>query len=221
MALDPLHAFYCTDAWNALARNCKVESGGVFDISELRAHHKRELTIDNVGDVNISLNPENVEVLCTDCHNAVHARFGYAVGEKHVYVVHGSPYAGKTTYVETVATRNDIVVDLDRIHAAICVSGRRDRPDATKAVAFRLRDLMLDEIRTATRQRRWQDAYIIGGYPDRIDRDAFVRDYGAELVHIATPKAECIRRAVADCEGKAQREAVLGYIEKYWQRFRE
>lgn len=193
----------------------------MFDISELRPHHKVELTLDNIDDVNITLNPDNIEVLCHDCHNAAHKRFGYAVGAKHVYLVYGSPCAGKTTYVNSVATRNDLIVDLDKIHRAICICGLYDKPDATKRVAFNVRDYLLDEVRTATPRRKWQDAYIIGTYPDRIDRDVFVQDYGAELVHIDTSKEECIKRAYQDIERSSIRDAVIGWINAYWERYRE
>ena len=145
MPLDPIHAFYCRKDYLSLAQSCKVKSGGicarcggVFDLNELRPHHKIELTLDNIDDTNITLNPDNIEVLCHACHNAVHSRFGNAIGAKRVYLVHGSPYAGKTTYVASVATRNDIVVDLERIHAAICVCGQYDKPDATKRIAFNI-----------------------------------------------------------------------------------
>lgn len=228
MPLDPIHAFYCRKDYLDLAQACKIKSGGVcakcggvFDISELRPHHKVELTLDNIDDVNITLNPDNIEVLCHDCHNAAHKRFGYAVGAKHVYLVYGSPCAGKTTYVNGVATRNDLIVDLDKIHRAICICGLYDKPDATKRVAFNVRDYLLDEVRTATPRRKWQDAYIIGTYPDRIDRDVFVQDYGAELVHIDTSKEECIKRAYQDIERSSIRDAVIGWINAYWERYRE
>lgn len=228
MPLDPIHAFYCRKDYLDLAQACKIKSGGVcakcggvFDISELRPHHKVELTLDNIDDVNITLNPDNIEVLCHDCHNAAHKRFGYAVGAKHVYLVYGSPCAGKTTYVNSVATRNDLIVDLDKIHRAICICGLYDKPDATKRVAFNVRDYLLDEVRTATHRRKWQDAYIIGTYPDRIDRDVFVQDYGAELVHIDTSKEECIKRAYQDIERSSIRDAVIGWINAYWERYRE
>ena len=211
-----------------LAQACKIKSGGVcakcggvFDISELRPHHKVELTLDNIDDVNVTLNPDNIEVLCHDCHNAAHKRFGYVVGAKHVYLVYGSPCAGKTTYVNSVATRNDLIVDLDKIHRAICICGLYDKPDATKRVAFNVRDYLLDEVRTATPRRKWQDAYIIGTYPDRIDRDVFVQDYGAEIVHIDTSKEECIKRAYQDIERTSIRDAVIGWINAYWERYRE
>jgi len=35
-------------------------------------HHKIYLTPDNIGDPFISLNPDNLETLCEDCHNAEH-----------------------------------------------------------------------------------------------------------------------------------------------------
>lgn len=228
MPLDPIHAFYCRKDYLDLAQACKIKSGGVcakcggvFDISELRPHHKVELTLDNIDDVNVTLNPDNIEVLCHDCHNAAHKRFGYAVGAKHVYLVYGSPCAGKTTYVNSVATRNDLIVDLDKIHRAICICGLYDKPDATKRVAFNVRDYLLDEVRTATPRRKWQDAYIIGTYPDRIDRDMFVQDYGAELVHIDTSKEECIKRTYQDIERSSIRDAVIGWINAYWERYRE
>lgn len=228
MPLDPIHAFYCRKDYLDLAQACKIKSGGVcakcggvFDISELRPHHKVELTLDNIDDVNVTLNPDNIEVLCHECHNAVHKRFGYAVGAKHVYLVYGSPCAGKTTYVNSVATRNDLIVDLDKIHRAICICGLYDKPDATKRVAFNVRDYLLDEVRTATPRRKWKDAYIIGTYPDRIDRDVFVQDYGAELVHIDTSKEECVKRAYQDIERSSVRDAVIGWINAYWERYRE
>ena len=81
---------------------------------------------------------------------------------------------------------------------------------------------MLDEIRTATPRRRWQDAYIIGTYPDRIDRDRIVREYPdgvITLVHIDTPKAECIKRAYENITRAAVRDVVIGWIENYFARF--
>lgn len=151
MALDPIHAFYCSKAYLDLARTCKIKSGGVcarcgniFDMSELRPHHKKELTLMNIDDTNITLNSDNIEVLCHDCHNAVHNRFGHGTGEKHVYLVYGSPCAGKNTYVNSVATRNDLIVDLDKIHGAICICALYDKPDATKRIAFNIRDMLFE-----------------------------------------------------------------------------
>lgn len=226
MALDPIHAFYCSKDYLTLAKSCKIKSGGVcancgdiFDIDELRPHHKIELTLDNIDDPKITLNPENIEVLCHACHNLKHRRFCNAIGVKHVYLVHGSPYSGKHTYVETVATRDDIIVDLEKIHKAICVCGEYDKPDATKKVAFTIRDLLLLEIFTGGKTRKWQNAYVIGTYPSLYDRERFVEEYSAELIHIDTPKEECIRRASERINKPQILQTVISWIEDYFNKF--
>ena len=38
-------------------------------------HHKIRLTVDNVKDPTISINQDNLELLCKDCHNKEHKRF--------------------------------------------------------------------------------------------------------------------------------------------------
>lgn len=228
MALDPIHAFYCSKSYLELAQICKLKSGGVcsrckkiFDINELRPHHIIELTLENINDVNITLNEKNIEVLCHDCHNAIHNRFGNAIGEKHVYLVCGSPFSGKTSYVETVATRNDLIVDLDKIHQSICICTKYDKPNATKQLAFAIRSLLLNEIQTATQWRKWQNAYIIAMCPERYEREEFVNNYGAEIIQIKTPIEECIKRVNDTINNQAMRDVIIGWITNYWQRYKE
>ena len=228
MALDPIHALYCRKDYLDLALQCKIKSGGkcarcgeIFDIEELRPHHIIELTLDNIDDVNITLNPDNIEVLCHNCHNAEHKRFGNGITEKKVYLVYGAPFSGKTTYVQSVATRNDIVVDLDKIIRAICICGLYDKPDATKKLAFRIKDLLMDEIYSATQFRKWQNAYIIGTYPERYDREEIATKYGAELVHISTTKEDCIKSVCESVKQVSIQQAIIGWIDNYYQRYRE
>ena len=35
-------------------------------------HHRQPITPENIGDPNITLNWDNLEAVCLDCHNAVH-----------------------------------------------------------------------------------------------------------------------------------------------------
>ena len=73
-----LHNFYKSDSWRA-ARELKIvtvnglcERCGAIGIE---VHHKDRLSIDNVSDTSISLNQDNLELLCRDCHNEEHKRF--------------------------------------------------------------------------------------------------------------------------------------------------
>lgn len=221
--VDPIHAFYLSSDYKKLSLMLKVKSGGkcahcggVFDIGFLRTHHIEELTLDNIHDPRVTLNPDNIEVICHDCHNKEHNRFG-ARFNKSVYIVHGAPCAGKTAYVDQVATRYDLVVDLDRIHQAICVCNRYDKPDATKSLAFDIRDLLYDRI--AHRAGKWQIAYVIGCLPLRQDRERLANNFGAELIHIDTGKDDCIKAAARDAERRAVYDAQIGYIEDYFARY--
>ena len=221
---NPLHKFYCSKKYLDLSKILKIKSegvcercAGIFDISYLRTHHKIYLTLENINDPYITLNEKNIEVICHDCHNAEHKRFGLPAEVRRVFLVHGAPSSGKTTYVAQVATRHDVIVDLEALHKAICNCNFNDKPDATKAESFALRDKLLERIKY--RAGKWQDAYIIGGYPDRTEREQIVRDYGAELVHIATPKEECLINAASKNTEFLTNEMRVDWINSYFMRF--
>lgn len=73
-----LHRFYKSKAWQ-LARTIKINAtqgkcercGGVGE----EVHHQIRLTLSNLGDTSISLDQNNLELLCKDCHNEEHGRF--------------------------------------------------------------------------------------------------------------------------------------------------
>ena len=83
-------------------------------------HHKQELTEANVNNYDISLNPDNVALVHHKCHNIIHERFGCYI--RKVYIVHGAPCSGKTSFVESVANKDDIVLDMDSIWQMISIT---------------------------------------------------------------------------------------------------
>jgi 5-methylcytosine-specific restriction endonuclease McrA len=73
-----LHNFYKSETWK-LAREIKIrQTNGRCELCGSigqEVHHKKRLTVDNVNEVSVSINPENLELLCRDCHNKEHNRF--------------------------------------------------------------------------------------------------------------------------------------------------
>lgn len=175
------------------------------------AHHKIELTEQNVTDMNISLNPENIDLIHFRCHNMIHKRFGHE-NKKKVYIVYGPPCSGKRSYIETVAGENDLVVDLDSIYQMISISGRYTNTQRLRQNAFAVRDLLIEQIRT--RFGKWQDAYIIGGYPLLMDRVRLADSLRADLIYIDTPVEECYIEATR--RGVSQR-----WIDEWFDRYQE
>lgn len=214
--------FYRSDRWLKFLANLKDEradESGVIICAhcgkpivkkyDCIGHHKKELTEENVDDVTISLNPDNVELIHFKCHNLIHDRFcGYVQRKpQQVFIVYGSPCSGKRTWVSENAEPDDIIIDIDRLWNAISCS---EKPDRLKANVFAMRDLLLDQIRT--RNGRWRHAYIIGGYPLTGERERLADFVNAdEVIYIDTPQDICLQRAKS--------EAMIGYIEDWWERY--
>ena len=114
---------------------------------DIIAHHKQELTVQNVNDVSISLNPDNIMLISMKSHNELHNRFGYKQGRK-VYYVYGAPCSGKSSYVDSVKGNSDLIVDIDLIWQAITGGRKYFKPNALKACAFQLHNDLLDIVKT-------------------------------------------------------------------------
>lgn len=196
-----LHSFYCSDEWLdfrvvVIAERlniCEDCRKYIKNPKELQVHHITELTLENVNDYNISLNKDNVKVLCHSCHDKKHRRFGSY--QRKVYVVYGPPLAGKKTLVSQLFKTGDIILDMDYIFQ--CISGEdiRVKPNNLRFNAFKVRDTILDMIKT--RYGKWIDAYIIGGYAEKYERERLANELGAEIIYCEATKEECYARALA------------------------
>lgn len=176
-------------------------------------HHKIHLTEENVNDRNISLNPENIQIVSHRTHNLIHEKFGYK--RKEIYLIYGSPCSGKSTYLDSVKQRGDLIVDVDRIRQ--CVSGMNTHEivPALNSVVFGIRDYLMDAVRT--RQGKWNRAYIIGGFPLISERERICKQTGAQEIYIESTKEECLRRFDEKPDGRDKEWK--RYIEEWWERY--
>ncbi len=215
---DKVHAFYCSKKWKDLAFNLKIERGGkcertgqIFtDMSQLIGHHKIELTEDNVDDSNISLNPDLIEIISFNQHNKEHRRFGHS---KKVYIVWGAPLSGKTTAVRQMMQYGDLILDVDSIWQAVTFQQEYIKPNNVRFNIFALRDNLLDQIKT--RYGQFYDAYIIGGYPDKYERERLAQTLGAELIYCESTKEECLNRLAKSDKPKSWEKYILEWWEVY------
>ncbi len=183
------------------------------------AHHKKPLTMQNVNDFSISLNPANISIVHGRCHNEIHKRFGYCTQRK-VYLVYGSPCSGKTTYVNSVIGNSDIVIDMDLIWQ--CITGREKyyKPNALKTNAFIVRDCLYDMVKTRT--GKWEKAYILTGGALKGERERLATTLGAEYIFIDTPMEKCLERLASDQQRtQEQKKEWKTYIEKWWVQYKE
>lgn len=191
---------------------------------ELTVHHIIELTPDNVEDTNISLNPDNVMVIHGHpCHDMIHRRFGFGYTKKvyghNVYLVYGPPMSGKNTFVRDNMEYGDVVVDMDKLYSAITLLPDYDKPDRLFPIVRGAYNLLIDNI--MTRYGKWENAFIIGGYPNKYRREKMIADLGAEPVFCEISKEECLRRLELDNDRRGRQEEWAQYIEKWFETYME
>lgn len=177
-------------------------------------HHKIELTDQNITDAMIALNPDNVMLVHHHCHNKIHNKLGYYT--RQVYLVYGCPLSGKTTLVQQSMSAGDLVVDMDNIWQCISMQERYVKPPRLNAVAFGVRDLLIDMIRT--RRGKWQNAYLIGGYPLSSERERLQKSLNAREIFVDTSKEECLDR-LRNLSDNRDKEMWEKFILDWWEKF--
>ena len=68
--------FYDSIAWKRTKQEVIMRERGICQVCGKRGtevHHIIELNDENVDDPNIALNPDNLQLLCTSCHNQMRA----------------------------------------------------------------------------------------------------------------------------------------------------
>ena len=213
-----LYNFYRSDEWEGLRKIilldrinnegeliCEHCGKPITKAYDAICHHVKELTESNVNDYNVSLNPENIVVVHHRCHNEIHNRFGRWT--RHIYIVWGSPCAGKTTYVDENCLRDDIIVDIDRIYSAIT----NDRSGRLYGNVMQVYRSLVDMVKT--RNGKWVNAWIVRTLPLSVDRERLSAEVGGELIHIDTDRETCLARA------EVRGGESVRLVEEFWKRY--
>lgn len=225
-----LAQFYTSDEWRGLRaaliserlnpKNgilyCEECGEPIINLYECVGHHTQELTMQNVNDFSISLNPELIKLVHIKCHNAIHARFGYTALKK-VYYVWGAPCSGKSTFVWENKGNSDLVVDIDLLWQAVTGGDLYDKPDALKTPVFTLRDSLLDVVKT--RSGKWERAWVIEGGARKGDRMRRIAMLGAEDIFINTDKETCYARLASDEKRTCVRDLWHKYINDWFVQY--
>ena len=165
-------------------------------------HHKIELTLANVNDPNITLNPENIQVVSFRTHNEIHNRFGRWT--RHIYLVYGCPLAGKSTYVRERAGIHDLIIDVDKIYACISNNPLYIKSNRLYENMKAVQDALLDTIKC--KRGKWVNAWIVGGYPFKGERERVCNEYGAEPILIDCTQEEALMRLASLQDGRDKKE---------------
>lgn len=202
MAHSPeLQRFYGSKRWRDLRDLLVIQRHACCDrcgkdfsdnTSYLVAHHKEHLTDENLMDLNVALNPDNIEIVCQKCHAHYHPDRGYLKRHKQVFIIYGAPLSGKTSYVAQNVEHGDLVVDLDRIRSALSFMPTYTTPAPLVTTTFSIRDFLYDQIRI--RAGDWTTAWVIAGLPRKAERERLAARLGASCILIEATREECHKR---------------------------
>lgn len=222
-----LDTFYKSKEWEKLLKIIKMERVNddgqiicwhcgkpIVRAYDCIGHHTIFLTEDNVNDAEVSLNPSLIQLVHHRCHNKIHNKLGYT--KREVFLVYGSPLSGKTRYVNSVIEPGDLIVDIDSIWTCISGLNRYQKPGRLNAVVFGLRDRLMEMVKY--RVGKWNNAYIVGGYPLISERERLCRELGAREIYIESTREECLAR-LNSCEDGRDVGEWTKYIDEWWRRF--
>ena len=224
---NTLAEFYNSSEWRKfrlwlIAERTNKEDGILYDeysgqplikSYDIVLHHIKPLTLQNVNDFSISLNPENIQIVSHRSHNEIHKRFGFST-ERKVYYIYGAPCSGKTTFVNSIKGNSDIVVDMDNIWQCITGGERYFKPQALKTNAFIMRDCLLDMVKT--RAGKWERAFVIDGGARLADRTRLTASLGAEMIFIDESIETCLTRLANDEKRNSQQKQDWEKYIKQW-----
>ncbi|MBR1736395.1 MAG: hypothetical protein IJ736_05195 [Firmicutes bacterium] len=176
-------------------------------------HHIEPLTEENVNDYFVSLNPENIQIVSHRTHNIIHDKIGNH-RQKQVFLVYGAPLSGKTSWVKENACKGDLILDIDNIWQSVSGLPRYEKPGRLKAIVFRIYDEVYDAIRY--RDGKWFNAFVVGGFPLKSERERTVRELQAREVYIECEKEICLERLAED---KERNEDWKKYIGDWFEKF--
>lgn len=195
-------------------------------------HHIQWLTPKNISDPYVTLSEDNLVLLCRDCHFKEHRedKKQYKISTNDgtyfdeegnlcntkVFIVHGAPASGKSTYVKDNMTTGDLVIDLDLIKDSISLRGKTTETDNLLGISLNIREHLYDIV--SKREVNAKTIWIISSLPTRKEREDLVFRLDAELIHINSTIQECLSRIKLDNDRpdkRLQRQIINKYFLRY------
>lgn len=246
MAKEYAKSFYNSKAWQKcraayIAERITIDGGMCEKCHEQpgeELHHIKYITLNNITDSNITLNPDNLMWLCKDCHFKEHreAMFKQYLKKKRILVdgmwfddegmpheqkvkiVYGSPASGKSTYVRKHKDEYDMVVDVGEILETIGMCDKSNTSNNLLNIATGVREYLYTQIEN--KNVDCKTVWVIASLPNKKERTELAERLGAELIFIPASYETCIKQAEQDTK-RRNKELQRIIIEKWFENYQE
>jgi HK97 family phage prohead protease len=139
--------------------------------------------------------------------------FGSTQGIKpKVFVVHGAPASGKTSYVMQHKGDNDVVFDFDKVMSALSGLPPHQKNENLISYCTDIRSLIIKRaLRSPKVDRTWIITTNIGD-----EMKGQLSDIPVEYIHVDTPKEECLKRIEEDPDRQPVAKELREAVERYF-----
>lgn len=139
--------------------------------------------------------------------------FGSTQGiQPKVFVVHGPPASGKTTYVMQHKGDNDVIFDFDKVMSALSGLPPHQKNKNLISYCTDIRALIIEKaLRQPSVDKTWIITTKIGD-----EMKGQLSDIPVEFIHIDTPKEECLKRIEEDPDRQPVAEELREVVERYF-----
>jgi predicted kinase len=133
------------------------------------------------------------------------------------YIVCGPPGSGKSSYVAEHRKHGDLIVDVDALYHAITGLPYYDKPNTLLDLVLGIRDMIVANI---PRYRdRFYNAWIITSGARLDERNRLAIQLKAQVIVLAVPAGECMRRISKDPRRAANMQAWQDIVNGWWRRY--
>lgn len=139
--------------------------------------------------------------------------FGSTQGIKpKVFVVHGAPASGKSSYVMQHKGENDVVFDFDKVMSALSGLPPHQKNKNLISYCTDIRALIIKKaLGKPSIDKTWIITTNVGD-----EMKGQLSDIPVEYIHIDTPKEECLKRIAEDPERQPVADELREVVERYF-----
>jgi predicted kinase len=130
-------------------------------------------------------------------------------------LIAGPPGSGKTTYAQQNARDGDLIIDVDRIFAALSGRQLHDHPEELLPFVLGAREGAEACLMNESELRH---AWILRGAPSALDREYYAQR-GAEVIVLDVSADECLRRVMADPNRHQPKAHWEQLIVRWWENY--
>lgn len=138
-----------------------------------------------------------------------------------IKIIYGSPASGKSTYVKSHKSKNDLVIDLDLIKRALSMEHRGENSNCITSFALRVRQMIIDEVLIHIDELYFKNVWIVTTMTgEKLKEFVDKFDSNVELLFVECDKQTCLQRMFLD-SSRPDKDLQKSIIEKWFLDFDE